>query len=123
MFRTIEDFGKFWESESSNTRKMLEALDEESLTRKVCDEHRDIARMAWHIVCTIPEMSSYLELKIEGPDPKSPVPGTLQEIKGSYSLAADSLLKQVVENWSDDDLLKEDDLYAKYGLGAKHSWL
>ncbi|MBD3168938.1 MAG: hypothetical protein GF307_05605 [candidate division Zixibacteria bacterium] len=113
MFRTIDDFKLVWGIESEKSKKMIDALDDNCLSQKVSEGHRNIARLAWHIACTIPEMAARTGLKLDGPEYESPVPESLREIKDAYYTASDSLLKQVGENWDDEALLTEDDMYGE----------
>lgn len=113
MFTTIEGFKTTWTHHAKETRRMLDALTDKSLKVSVADDHRDIGRIAWHIIQSIPEMGGYTGLKISGPEQKDPVPGKAKEIAGAYTTAADSLLKEVTANWEDKTLMKEDDLYGQ----------
>jgi len=113
MFRKIEDFNQTWAYQSGATKKIFEAVSEEAKNTAVCDGHRTLARIAWHIVTTIPEMAGRTGLKIEGPEENDPPPETMDDIRKSYEIAADSLRDQVEKNWNDEDLLKEDDMYGE----------
>jgi len=113
MITTIEQFKKAWQKESDNTRKIFAALTDESLNRVLVDDHRTLGRLAWHITQTIPEMLGKTGLEPEGPGENEPVPGSSEEIKKAYDLAAGSLLKQVTEKWNDESLLVEDELYGE----------
>jgi uncharacterized damage-inducible protein DinB len=113
MLTTIEQFKRSWEHESSNTRKTLAALTDDSLKLELVKNHRTLGRLAWHITQTIPEMLGKTGLRPDGPEEKDPVPGTAEEIRQAYDLAALSLLKQVSENWNDESLKIEDELYGQ----------
>ncbi|MCP5108177.1 MAG: hypothetical protein GY950_32620 [bacterium] len=113
MFVSIEQFKKEWAAESVNTRKIFAALTDESLNKAIADEHRTIGRMAWHIAQTIPEMSARTGLKPEGPAENTPVPKSADEIKSAYDTAAKSVLQQVTNEWKDETLEIEDDMYGQ----------
>ena len=113
MITSIEQFEKGWKKESENTGKIFAGLSDESLNKKLVDDHRTIGRLAWHITQTIPEMLSKTGLEPEGPGEKDPVPLSAEELKNAYDLAAGSLLKQIMEKWNDETLLVEDDLYGE----------
>lgn len=56
MYRKLDDFLNHWKSESESTARVLEQLTDDNLERSVCDGHRTLGRMAWHLAVTIPEM-------------------------------------------------------------------
>ena len=72
MYHTIKEFENCWESVSTTTAKILNVLTDESLNQAVSDGHRTLGRMAWHIVCTIPEMCEKMGLEFGGFDYESP---------------------------------------------------
>ncbi|MBD3233536.1 MAG: hypothetical protein GF315_07400 [candidate division Zixibacteria bacterium] len=113
MFTSIVDFKSTYEEEIEGTMKILSALSDVSLSQTVTDGHRTLGRVAWHIAATIPEMSKLIGLDVKGPDEKAPVPKTAAEIKAAYKKASDSLMEQVVSNWSNDTLQVEDDMYGQ----------
>ena len=113
MFTTIRNFETAWKQESGNTRKMLEALTDESLQQAVADDHRTLGRMAWHIAQSIPEMGNRTGLNVKGPSEKEPVPTTAGEIRKRYDEAASTLMSEVTGKWKDDTLQVEDDLYGE----------
>lgn len=113
MFTTIKHFESAWKQESGNTRKMLEALTDESLQQSVADDHRTLGRMAWHITQSIPDMGNRTGLNVAGPSEKDPVPATAEEIRKNYDKAASTLMSEVTGKWKDDTLQLEDDLYGE----------
>jgi uncharacterized damage-inducible protein DinB len=113
MYRKIEDFLKAWESESASTQKLLDAIDDNSLEQRVLEGHRTLARIAWHIVTTIPEMMANTHLVITSVAPDSHVPGKAADIQKAYAAAANELLTQVKANWTDQTLAIEDEMYGE----------
>lgn len=113
MFTSIEQFKTEWEFESENTRKIMAALTDASLKQAVVEEHRNLGRMAWHIVQSIAEMGGYTGLKVAGPAEHAPVPTSAQEILKAYENASRSLLEQVLENWQDETLTVSDNMYGQ----------
>jgi len=113
MFTTIEGFRTAWTHHSGETKRLLGALTDRSLKQSVADDHRDIGRVAWHITQSIPEMARYMGLTIQGPGEKDPVPGKAKDIADAYAIASDSLLSEIIINWDDKVLLKEDNLYGQ----------
>ncbi|UCD62684.1 MAG: DinB family protein [Candidatus Zixiibacteriota bacterium] len=113
MFTAIEHFEKTWSQEMKFSQNVLDALTDESLNQAVADDHRTLGQMAWHIVTTIPQMATMLDLNLEGPDHKTPVPGRAAEIKHAYKLVSESLLGTIKAEWDDATLQHEDDLWGE----------
>jgi len=113
MYRKIEDFLRAWETESAVTQKLMDALTDDSLRQEVMNGHRTLARIAWHIVTTIPEMTAKTGLAITAVSPDAPVPETAAAIRQSYAAVADELLKQVKAGWTDQTLEFEDEMYGE----------
>jgi uncharacterized damage-inducible protein DinB len=113
MYRKIEDFVSAWEAESAATQKLLNAIDDRSLEQPVLEGHRTLARIAWHIVTTVPEMMAKTGLAITSVSPDAPVPGKAFEIQRAYAAAASEFLKQVKANWTDQTLTIEDEMYGE----------
>ncbi|HDL03888.1 MAG TPA: hypothetical protein ENH25_07130 [candidate division Zixibacteria bacterium] len=119
MFTTIQHFVDHWKGTSDGTRRVLNALTQESLDEAVGEGHRNLKRMAWHIVTTIPEMAERTGLKLDGPKFDAPMPETIEEIREGYDSVAGSLGEQIEKDWSDADLAKEDDMYGEMWPRAK----
>lgn len=113
MFGSIEHFEKTWSQEMKFTQSVMDALTDGSLAQTVADDHRTLGRMAWHIVTSIPEMATQTDLKLDGPDPKAPVPAVADEIRQAYRQVSESLLNSVKSGWNDATLQQEDDLYGE----------
>jgi len=113
MYATIKDFVDHWAGTADGTRRILGALTQESLDEAVGEGHRNLKRMAWHIVTTIPEMAERTGLKLDGPKADAPIPETIEEIRAGYDTLAKSLGAQIEADWSDADLDKEDDMYGE----------
>jgi len=111
MFVTIKDFTEFWKNHSEGTKKIFESLTDASLKQKVVNDHRDIGRIAWHIVTTIPEMSGHVGLRLDGPKADAPLPSSVKDIKNGYDTAVKSLVEQIEKNWNDETLQTEDNMY------------
>ncbi|MFP4527618.1 MAG: DinB family protein [Candidatus Kapaibacterium sp.] len=118
MYKTIKEFKEDWFSEAQNTIRIMEALTDDSLAAKVSEPGRTLGRLAWHIVVTIPEMGTSSGLKVEGPAPDAPIPTSAREIVRQYKAASDSLLK-VIDEWTDESLAGEIDLYGEKWTRSK----
>lgn len=113
MFRQVEDFLKAWETESTSTQRLLDAINDPSLGQTVTEGHRTLARVAWHIVTTIPEMMAHTGITIKSVTPEAPVPGKASGIQKAYAAASNELLEFVRANWTDQTLTVEDEMYGE----------
>ncbi len=117
MFRRLEDFTSSWKEEAGKTLALFEAIPEGARGTAVAEGHRDLARVAWHLVATLLEMPGHMGLTVkgadlmEGYDIKVPPPA-MAEICRTYAEASASLLEGMA-GWSDADLEREDDLYGE----------
>lgn len=113
MFRTIEDFRKAWEYETEMSVKTLRYLTDASLDQKVIEEGRTLGFLAWHLTVTLNEMLGLVGLKIDAPDPCSECPSSAAEIAQAYEAAGRSVTDAVTNNWTDETLLIEDEMYGE----------
>lgn len=113
MFRSIDDFTTQWNTHAADTLKIFGAMTDASLTQGIAEGHRNLGRLAWHLVVTIPEMAQAVGLAVTGPGQDSAIPADVNSICRAYEKAAASLAAAVKEQWSDADLLIEDDLYGE----------
>ena len=113
MYNSIEQFLKDWKYENDSTVKVLNNLTDESLNQKITPDSRSLGFIAWHIVQTIPEMMGKTGLKVEGPGFEEDVPESTVKIKEAYKKTADSLADQIKNNWKDEILKTEDDMYGE----------
>ena len=117
MFRRLDDFIKAWADEAKHTLAVLDAIPDKALDTAVSKEHRDLRRLAWHLVESLIEMPSKMGLAIPGSERikggfiDAP-PATMQEMAQVYTTASDAFLKGL-DNWSDADLEREDELYGE----------
>jgi uncharacterized damage-inducible protein DinB len=111
VLRTIADFERLWAFESAQTLNVLKAVTDAAMSQAVADGHRTLARLGWHIACTIPEMFSRTGLNFTRLDPEAPLPKTAREISDTYAAAAAELLELVKTNWTDQSLLEEHEMY------------
>jgi uncharacterized damage-inducible protein DinB len=106
MFRTVEDFLNGWAYEVDGTQKILNALTDESLAQHVNDEHRSLARMAWHITTVVAQMMRQTGLAVDGPAADAPIPTSAKAIAEAYAATAASLTGAVKANWTDASMLE-----------------
>ncbi|MEZ5429519.1 MAG: DinB family protein [Pyrinomonadaceae bacterium] len=113
MFKKIGDFQKTWGYESAATEKLFGNLTDEALGQKVTEDGRSLGFLAWHIVTTMNEMFGHAGLEIDAPGPETSVPENASEILAAYKKGAESILKVVAENWSDEELGDEIPMYGE----------
>ncbi|MCX8104662.1 MAG: DinB family protein [Ignavibacterium album] len=113
MYHKLEDFINDWKYESEATIKVFNNLTDESLTKKINENVRTAGRLAWHITTSIGEMAQRTGLTFETVDENSPVPKTAKEIVDAYRTASENLLNEIKNNWTDESLLLEDDMYGE----------
>lgn len=111
MFRKLADFHANWQYESESTLKVMRAMTDASLATTVGSDNRTLARIAWHITGTLPEMMGLVGLTVKGPAPDAPPPASAAAIAAAYETAAQSLAEELRANWQDETLATEDPMY------------
>lgn len=118
MFRKIDDFVNAYTHEKDGTQKMMNALTDASLDQSVLPGHRNLGRMAWHIVVTYPEITAGSGITINGVDPNAPTPKSAAQIASTYTRVSDELMNFVKTKWNDAKLLEEKEFYGQtWSLG------
>lgn len=113
MFKSINDFIVEWKTESESTEKVLMALTDDSLKQKVYQDGRSLGFIAWHVVITLIEMTSYTGIKVSGPDISDPVPEKAADILEAYRVSSKSLMESIQSSWTDSMLDDELNLYGE----------
>jgi uncharacterized damage-inducible protein DinB len=113
MYRTIADFQQDFAIENDSTLKILHALTDASLAKRVSAEGRTLGRLAWHIVGTLREMPASAGLPTAGGETEAPVPASAAEIASAYERAARDVASAVRAGWTDADLDGEVSLYGE----------
>jgi len=122
VFRKLEDFKKAWAWEAESTLKVLEAIPDSALGTSVAEGHRDLRRLAWHLVDSLVEMPGRFGIAISGhpfmtegsadPFAAYEMPESTAAVREAYAACSASLLKGL-EAWNDDTLEQEDDMYGE----------
>ena len=113
MFRTVADFTRAWQGETTSTLKMMQALTDDSLARMVTPEGRTLGRLAWHIVQTLGEMGGHAGLAVDAANEKTPQPATASAIAEAFRAGAAAVEKAVTSAWTDGDLPGEIEMYGE----------
>lgn len=122
MFRRIDDFRKAWAWEAEATLKVLEAIPDAAQGTAVAEGHRDLRRLAWHLVDSLVEMPARFGVPVQGhpfmkegsqdPFAAYELPASIRAAREAYAACCASLLKGL-EAWTDGTLEQEDDMYGE----------
>jgi uncharacterized damage-inducible protein DinB len=117
MFRRLDDFLRIWTAEAQHTAAVLEAIPDRAMGAAIAPGHRDIQRLAWHLVESTIEMPGKMGLAIPGAELVKggficAPPESMAAIRQAYQAASEGLVKGV-NGWSDADLEREDDMYGE----------
>ena len=116
MYRRLDDFRAQFQEEVDDTLKVLRAIPDSAAAQAVAPAHRDLRRMAWHLVESLVSLPAQIGLQVDGPAVNDcgtsleAIPDSMEAIQARYQRAASSLLSGLA-SWTDADLLKEDTLY------------
>ena len=113
MYRKIDDFLGDWSYESDSTIKILKAIPQESINQRVTPNGRSLGFIAWHLTLSIAEMLNRTGLSIEGPPETAPMPESIDDIISAYEKSAQSVIHQIMSQWSDGSLTQEVDMYGE----------
>ena len=113
MFNHIEAFAAIWRNESAATRRVMEALTDESLAVRITPQNRSLGQLAWHIVQSMHEMLSRTGLDFAAPAEDAPVPDSAAAIAAEYARVGDALLEAVQRSWKDENLAQLSDMYGE----------
>ena len=119
MYRKLSDFIDDWKYESEATIKVLNNLSNESLMVKFNKEIRTPGRLAWHIVTSVGEMVQRTGLSFKTVNDDAPIPPTVQEIVDEYKRTSENMKKEIEDNWNDETLKQEDNMYGQMWTRAK----
>lgn len=113
MIRNLEDFLTVWQHESDSTLKVLEALTDMSLQQRVSEDSRTLGTLAWHLVISIDEMIGRTGLEFSATPHETPQPLTAKEMVEAYRQSSNSIVKAIKEQWTNESLLEEQDMYGE----------
>jgi uncharacterized damage-inducible protein DinB len=112
MITSIHEFREIWREESNFTRRAIAALSDASLAQPVCDDHRTLGRISWHVIASIPDTMCRTGLSVQGPELDSTPSSKASEHVTAYELASASLVR-AIDGWTDADLDTEDDMFGE----------
>jgi uncharacterized damage-inducible protein DinB len=104
MYTTIAEFIEDWNQEAASTQKVLDALTDSSLQQSVASEHRTLARIAWHVVTSTPEMLNEFGVKVENVENGATAPSSAKEIADTFRKVSADTMDAVKQQWTDASL-------------------
>lgn len=113
VYKSIDEFLKDWDFESQTTLKMMDNLTDDSLKQKVTSQGRSLGFIGWHLTESISEMIGRTGLKVFSPDMKHYSQTSSAHLCECYKNASESLVEKIKAGWTDETLLKEDDMYGE----------
>jgi uncharacterized damage-inducible protein DinB len=126
MFRRVEDFKDIWKGEVEKTMALFAAIPTTALSQSVLPEHRNLRRMAWHIVESAVEMPALVGIQI----PEVPLvdghigepPVDMDTIVAIYAKATASLADRI-GSWNNAELGRSFDCYGEKWSGGFLLWV
>lgn len=126
MFRRVEDFKEIWKAEAAKTAAVFAAIPSSALGQAVNPEHRDLRRMAWHIVESAVEMPAQVGI----PLPEFPLvdghigdpPADMAAILTAYGKITEALLDRI-GSWNNAELGRSFDCYGEKWSGGFLLWV
>ena len=126
MFRRVEDFKDIWKAEVAKTAAVFKAIPDPALGQAVTEGHRDLRRMAWHIVESAVEMPVHAGIGI----PEFPLvdgsigapPQTMEAILAAYARISEALLDRI-GSWNNAELGRSFDCYGEKWSGGFLLWV
>jgi uncharacterized damage-inducible protein DinB len=113
MYTTIQQFKKEFATEMQTTLAVFKAITNDKLTNKPNDDIRSLQRLVWHITLTHGEMLGKAGLTINCPSEHAAPINNIAEICKIYEASAQSVLQVVEQQWADDDLQTELNMYGE----------
>ena len=119
MIRTINDFLDRWHEESRATIKVFQNLTDESLSQSI-PKGRTLGRLANHLIESLSEMPEKLGLPIKEQHPNYQ---NVSDLIAAYKNASETLVKVVADNWTDDVLVEERNMYGRNWKNGFSLWV
>ena len=115
MINSLQEFIQTWTFESASTLKLLRQLTDQSLRQKVYPGGRTLGRLANHVVETLTELPSKLQLGITEEHPHFT---TAAELVINYERCSAQLIEAINNKWTDGDLKVKNMMYGEEWTNA-----
>ncbi|MDQ3023498.1 MAG: DinB family protein [bacterium] len=119
MYKTVDDYVTEYAADAQESQKMFDELTDASLRTAVGEGHRDLGRIAWHIVQSVPEMLSTAGVKLDTSVVEQPVPASGSEIAAAYKRVTAEAAAALRSQWDEAELERKRDMYGMQWSGAK----
>jgi uncharacterized damage-inducible protein DinB len=113
MYRKISDFLEDWKYESESTLKLFKNISDGKKNQKTTPDSRSLGYIAGHITQSLPEIMHRIGFKFETYKEQVPEPEKFSEVISFYKLYSDQIFNQVKENWTDEILNDETNMYGE----------
>jgi uncharacterized damage-inducible protein DinB len=113
MYLTIRDFIEDWKEESEATLKIFSEIPDSGKSAKENENIRSLERLAWHITQSVTEMPKSCGIT------EKDIPESFSEIIRLYKEHSQNFVKVVQNKWTDEDLIKELEIYGQVWSGRK----
>jgi uncharacterized damage-inducible protein DinB len=113
MYRVLNDFLDDWKYESESTLKTFNNISDEKKNQKITPDGRSLGYIAWHITQSLPEIMHRIGFKFDTYKEQVPEPEKFSEVISFYKLYSDQIFNQVKENWTDEILNDETNMYGE----------
>ncbi len=102
MFRSLEDFVRTWERETTQTVKLMDHLTDESLSQQVAPDHFTLEKLGVHLSQAITYMMSSAGLDLQPMKERDSFKA--EEISALYKETAEEFVSTLQEQWNDEKL-------------------
>jgi len=119
MLRTINDFLDRWREESYSTVKVFQHLTDESLSQAI-PKGRTLGRLANHLIESLSELPEKLGLPIKEQHANYK---DVESMIAAYENASEELGTAVVNNWTDEMLDQERNMYGETWKNGFSLWV
>lgn len=110
MIQSLKAFYPTWQYESDSTLKLLRTLTDGSLQQEVYSGGRTLGRLANHILETLTELPSKLQLGISEEHPHFT---SAKELADDYERCSRQLVDAIKAKWTDADLARTNPMYGE----------
>lgn len=115
MINSLQEFIETWTYESASTVKLLQQLTDQSLTQEVYPGGRTLGRLVNHLVETLTELPSKLQLGITEEHPNFQ---TAAELASQYERCSAQLISAIKNKWTDANLQVKNPMYGEEWTNA-----
>ena len=115
MINSLQEFIQTWTFESASTLKLLKQLTDQSLAQEVYPGGRTLGRLAKHVVETLTEQPSKLQIGITEEHPHFT---TAAELASNYERCSAQLIDAIKNKWTDADLKVKNMMYGEEWTNA-----